>query len=334
VLTSGQAEAFGVATTEVQPGAFEMSIKAGGEIQSAQGDMQILAAPVSGIVSFVRPLTEGAPVAKNETLLSISSRNIAEGDPADRTRLEYETAERAYRRAEALIKDTLISRSEFEQAQLGYQTAKVAYEALSVRRTASGGTRVSAGSGGYVNNRLVGEGEYVVTGQPLLTVTQSRRLYLSADVPEKYFSQLSGVTSANFKTPYADELYRLSDLNGRLVSYGRITGKSSYVPVLFEFDNTGRFAPGAYVEVYLLVGVAREVITLPLNAVIEEQGLYFVFKQVNADSYRKQEVKIGHDNGAEVCILEGVATGDRIVTQGTLRVKLVANSSSLPEHSH
>jgi RND family efflux transporter MFP subunit len=333
VLTGEQAATFGVQVTEVHPGAFNMVIKTGGQIQAAQGDEQTIAAPASGIVSFAKSLAEGSPVAKELVLLRISAQHIAEGDPVAKSKLAFERAGREFRRAGSLIIDSLISQSEFEQAQLNYLTAKIAHDALSQRQTGTG-IAVAATIGGYIKRRWVNEGEYVAIGQPLLTISQNRRLCLKADVPERYFAQLPLIMGANFKTPYDPSIHQLTDLKGRLLSYGKSADASNYIPVLFEFDNIGAFRPGAYVEVFLLTSRCDNVLTLPLNAVIEEQGLYFVFKQVQDDSYKKQEVQIGDDNGTAICIVSGLQAGDRVVTQGALHVKLAGNTASIPEHIH
>lgn len=69
---------------------------------------------------------------------------------------------------------------------------------------------------GFVKNILVKEGDYVTIGQPLVSVTQNRRLFLRAEVSEKYYPSLRTIGSANFKTPYDDKVYELKGLNGRL----------------------------------------------------------------------------------------------------------------------
>ena len=61
---------------------------------------------------------------------------------------------------------------------------------------------VTAPLGGYIKNCLVQEGDYVSVGQPLVSITQNRRLFLRADVSEKYYGYLHSIQSANFRTPY------------------------------------------------------------------------------------------------------------------------------------
>ena len=61
------------------------------------------------------------------------------------------------------------------------------------------------------------------------------------------------IQTANFMTPYDNALYKLSDLRGRLLSYGLASDMNSfYVAVTFEFDNKGAVIPGAFVEIFLL----------------------------------------------------------------------------------
>ena len=175
----------------------------------------------------------------------------------------------------------------------------------------------------------------MAVGQPLATVTQNNRLFLRADVSERYYKYLNNITSANFRTPYDNHVYELDALNGRLLSYGKAAGSGSYyVPVTFSFDNKGDMIPGSFVEIYLLSKTMEDVIVLPEEALTEEQGLYFIYIQKCEESYKKQEVKLGASNGVEVQILEGLHAGDRVVVKGAYHVKLASASNALPAHSH
>ena len=138
-----------------------------------------------------------------------------------------------------------------------------------------------------------------------------------------------------FKTPYDNKVYELGELKGRLLSYGKASGGTSfYVPVTFEFDNRGDVIPGSYVEVYLLSSEMPDVLALPVTALTEEQGLYFVYLQLDEEGYKKQEVTLGASNGKKVQILTGLKAGDRVVTKGAYQVKLASASNAIPAHSH
>ena len=334
ILAPEKAKAAGVVSEVIQPKPFRQVIKASGEVQAAQGNESVIVANVSGVVSFQRSVTEGMQVGKGATLMSISASQLQDGDPAERARIAYEVAKAEYDRASRLVESQIVSQKEFNSIREKYENARIAYEALVKNQTKSG-VAVTAPIGGYIKNLLVKEGDYVAVGQPLATVTQNNRLFLRADVSERYYKYLNNVTSANFKTPYDNHVYELDALNGRLLSYGKAAGSGSYyVPVTFSFDNKGDMIPGSFVEIYLLSKTMEDVIVLPEEALTEEQGLYFVYIQKCEESYKKQEVKLGASNGVEVQILEGLHAGDRVVVKGAYHVKLASASNALPAHSH
>ena len=75
-------------------------------------------------------------------------------------------------------------------------------------------------------------------------------------------------------------------------------------------------------------------ISVPLSALTEEQGVKFVYVQMDDECYRKQEVKTGLDDGTHVEILSGLKEGDRLVTEGAIHVKLASASNAIPAHTH
>lgn len=331
-----QAELAKLKTETVAPGTFYNAVKTSGQIQAPQGNEVVIAATSNGIVSFTNSsITEGAAVSAGQSIVTISAKKLLEGDPAAKTKIAYETALKEYKRAENLVKDQIISTKEFEQVKLRYETAKTTYEAQASSNTAKG-VSVSSPISGYIKNRLVSQGEYVSVGQPIVTVSQNRRLQLRAEVSENNFKILKNISTANFKLAYDKTVYKLSELNGRLLSYGKSSGdKTFYIPVTFEFDNVGDIIPGAFAEVFLLSSPQNNVISIPVSSITEEQGLFFVYLQLDAEGYKKQEVELGENNGERVHILSGLKTGDKVVTKGVYQVKLAATSSVMPEgHNH
>ena len=334
MLAPEKAKAAGVASEVIQPKTFRQVIKTSGEVQAAQGAESVVVANVAGVVSFQRAVTEGMQVGKGATIMTISASKLQDGDPAQRARIAYETAKADYDRASRLVESQIVSQKEFNAIKEKYENARLAYEALAKNQT-KGGVAVAAPIGGYIKNLLVKEGDYVAVGQPLATVTQNNRLFLRADVSERYYKYLNGISSANFKTPYDNQVYELEALNGKLLSVGKAAGSGSYyVPVTFSFDNKGEIIPGSFVEIFLLSQQQENALVLPVEALTEEQGLYFVYLQNCEESYKKQEVKIGASNGVEVQILDGIHPGDKVVVKGAYHVKLASAGNALPAHSH
>ena len=334
ILTEEKAKAAGIATETVQPGTFRQVITTSGQILAAQGEETTVAAPTSGIVRFARTLSAGTHVAAGNALFRLSSDKMEGGDPVERAYVAYQNAKAEYDRARPLAEKQIVTRKELESLKAAYEDARINYEALKPQHTQQG-VAVAAPKGGYVKSVAVKEGDYVATGQALMTLTQNRRLQLRADVSERYYGALPQITSARFKSPYDDAVYDLANLHGRLLSYGKASDDSSFhIPVWFELDNADGIVPGSFVEVYLLGAERTGVVSLPVSALTEEQGLYFVYLQEDKEVYRKQEVRTGANDGQRVEILSGLKAGDRVVTQGAIHVKLASASNAIPAHTH
>lgn len=334
ILSKEKAAAAGVTAEVVQPGTFYNVITTNGHILAAQGDETVVTANVAGIVSFDRPVTEGMQVSKNGTLFTLVSEHLQDGDPVKRARIAYETAKEELERAEKLVEQKIVSQKDFNSIKERYENACIAYEALAPN-AGQKGVAIKAPIGGYLKSCLVKEGDYVSVGQPVASITQNRKLYLRADVSERYYGVLSTIRSANFKPSYSEETFSLKELDGRLLSYGKATDDAAYyIPVTFEFANRGNIVPGAFAEVYLLSDERQNVISLPVSAITEEQGLNFVYIQLDETCYKKQEVTLGCTDGNRVEITSGLKGGESVVTQGAIHVKLASASNAIPAHSH
>lgn len=334
ILSKEKAAAADVKAEVVQPGTFYNVITTSGHILAAQGDETVVTANVAGIVSFDRPVTEGMQVSKNGTLFTLVSEHLQDGNPVKRARIAYETAKEELERAEKLVEQKIVSQKDFNSIKERYENACIAYEALAPN-AGQKGVAIKAPIGGYLKSCLVKEGDYVSVGQPVASITQNRKLYLRADVSERYYGVLSTIRSANFKPSYSEETFSLKELDGRLLSYGKATDDAAYyIPVTFEFANRGNIVPGAFAEVYLLSDERQNVISLPVSAITEEQGLNFVYIQLDETCYKKQEVTLGCTDGNRVEITSGLKGGESVVTQGAIHVKLASASNAIPAHSH
>jgi RND family efflux transporter MFP subunit len=335
VIAAEQAQAAGIVAEEIRPKSFRQSIAVSGEILPAQGEEQTVVAHVAGVVRFSRQLSTGVQLGRGEALLSISSANMADGSPAERARIAFEAARQEYERAAKLAESRIVAEKELIRIREAYENARLTYEALKADRPSEGGMSVSAPIGGYLKSCLVKEGDYVSVGQPLLTITQGRRLYLRADVPERHYAALKHVQSAHFRTAYSEQVHGLDELNGRLLSYGRAAGEESfYLPVTFEMDSREDLVPGSFAEIWLLSEEMPDVLSVPRTALTEEQGTYAVYVQLDDECYERREVKLGADNGREVELLSGVHAGERVVMQGACQVRLASASKAIPGHSH
>ena len=328
-------ELLGISTSPVLAGDFGGVIRTSGRILSASGDEMTVVASVDGIVSLGN-LAEGSPVGKGSRIATISTGRLGTGDPIAKAKATYEAARKEYERDLQLRDDNIVSESHLDQSLLEYERAKADYEALTASGVSSSGVNVSSPLAGFVKNLTVRSGDFVQTGTPIATVSRNRRVRLRADVPEKYYGQIGSVTDAVFKTSYGDRSYGLKELGGNLVGYGRSSDGGNYIPVTFEFDNRGDLVPGSYVEVYLKTSAPANGIHIPLGAVVEDQGVNYVFvkDEDDDDAFIRREVKLGLSDGREVMVVSGLEEGELVVTEGAVHVKLAGVSSVPAGHTH
>lgn len=333
VFSEAQQAAFGIEVEEVVPSTFSSIIRASGTILSANGEEAIISASTSGVFHFSgKTITEGSYISKGAVFAVINTQNVDGGDPVSKARAALETAEKEYQRDIELLKDNIISTSHYDRSKLEYEQAKAAYEALTRGGYSGSGLNVLSPLSGYVQNVYVTEGQYVSTGEALAVLSQNRKLQLRAELPEKYYSSLKDIVSANFVTSDG-RVWSLDELGGRLLSYSR-SSSNHFLPVTFEFDNRVSAAPGSYVDVYLKSREQTDAIIVPVEAVTESQGIYNVFVQHEEDAFLKKTVELGQSDGINVQIISGLNPGDKVVVKGAMQIKLASVSAVPSGHNH
>lgn len=334
-FTTTQAQAANLQVSTLQPTTFADVIEVSGRVLPAAGAEATITATMAGIVRFASgALNEGMKVGAGQSLFVVNAKAMADGNPAAVAQSELTVARSAYERAEKLANEKIISQRELEEARQRYQAASATAQSLGNAAQMRG---IQSPISGYIKNLQVKPGDYVSAGQALATVTQSQRVQLRADVPERYYAKLSRIRTANFRTAYNKEhTYSLTELGGRLISRGNAaTADDFFVPVIFEFNNQGNIVSGSYAEVYLQGEMRNGVLCVPNEAITEAQGLHFVYVQIEPEAYRRQEVTLGATDGRRTEIVSGLKAGDKVVTRGATQVRLAANASVAPEgHSH
>jgi membrane fusion protein, heavy metal efflux system len=313
-------------------------VKATGEILSAPGDEVTVAARSNGVVKFAGNVNvNGAAVRQGQTIFTITGGEIPfENVEAAKqsARAELTTAQAEYNRASELIKDKLITQGEFQAARLRLQNAQIALNNLN-KNYSAGGRSLAAPINGFIKNIMVSEGDFVSAGQPLATITKNQRLLLRADVSLKDADRISSIQEANFTIIQNKLTYNTSNLNGRLLTIAKSTGNNTpFLPVHFQIDSRPGMIPGSFAEVYLKTVPIYNALVIPASALVEEQGIYYVYVQTGGESFEKREIKLGANDGEKVQVISGLAEGERIVTKGAYQIKLAQASGAMPGHGH
>lgn len=334
VLDRHRAGELGITVSTATRRPFARIIRATGYIEAPNDGQASVAASASGIIDFDATIVEGMQVATGQQLLTINSSQIIGGNANEKAKNDYDIALNEYRRIKDLYEEQLVTRAEYVTAKKAYEDARIAYQPLRTSDSA-GRQGVRSPMAGFVKECLVKEGDYVTAGQQLMTIAKSDRLHLVAEVSERYAGELKGVRSANFRTAYSDQTYSTDALDGRLISVGKSVGNTSFhIPVIFSIRNDGSLVEGSYSEIFLMSQSSGNVFTVPKTALIEEEGNYYIYKEVSEGHYKKQMATLGGEDGINVEIVTGLNEGDKVVTTGAYQLKLAASVSVIPPHTH
>ena len=319
----------------IQP--FGRIIKTTAKIQPSQGDEVILSAKTNGLVMYASlNILEGQEVKAGQSLFTLSGSGLADGNAEVRfseARNNFEKTKADFDRQAELVKDKIVSEKEFSKSKNDYENAKTVYDNLSKNFSSTGQT-VTSPLTAFIKQLFVQNGQYVETGQPLISVAQNKVLLLRADVQQKYVSSLASIVSANIRTLQDNKTYTLEELNGKVLSYGRNTNDDNYlIPVNLQIDNKGSFVAGSFVELFLKTQSSSDALTIPNSSIMEEQGNHFVFIQIHPELFEKREVKIGVTDGLKTEIRQGINQNERIVSNGAIMVKLSQATGTLAAHA-
>lgn len=326
---------FSTGHPEIQP--FGRVIRSTGLVQPAPGSEMILTAKTGGVVTFWETVPlEGLEVRAGQTLFSISGSGFADDNFSVRyseAKSNYEKAKADLERSEILAKDRILAEKDLLIVRKEYEHAKAAFENLNRNFNASGQV-VKSPVNGFIRDIRVKNGAYVTAGEALLTVSNDKELFISAEVPQKYSTLLGSIQTVNIRNPQDDRTRTLEELGGGILSYGKSTGPDGYlVPIHFGIRNTGAFFPGSIVELFLKTVTDTAALTIPNTALLEEQGKFFVWVQITPELFEKREITPGTTDGMRTEILDRLFVSDRIVTRGALMVKLAQATGTLDAHS-
>jgi membrane fusion protein, multidrug efflux system len=227
---------------------------------------------------------------------------------ADRAALE--NAQAASRAAEAMI-DNARAVISADEAMVETARLQLAY------------TTIRAPMDGRTGNLLVQAGNVLKTGEdsPLVVIAQIRPIYVSFGVPER---ELDAIKTYRARGPVKVEA--LLD-SGRKAVVGTVTfmnntvdATTGMIQLKATFPNVDHALwPGQFVDVAVTLTVETALV-VPSQAVQTGQKGTYVFV-VKADStVEARVVKVGRRLPREVTIEDGVKAGERIVTDGQLRL--------------
>ncbi len=322
---------------QIKPDSFARVITASGEFLAMPGEKQNVIAKSQGSVLFAtRNLVQGKYVNKGDVLFTLSGQGLADNNIMVRfneAKINFQISKSNLARHETLRSEKIISERQYQETKSKYITDSILFYSLK-ETVGDAGMKINAPMSGYLHELNVSEGQFVKPGELMVTISTNKVILLRADVPQQYFDVLGKITTTHFRPAYTSRVYTLEELSGKLIARGASVAENNhYMPVYFEVVNDGTILEGAYAEFYLKTDPEPRKLVIPVSALIEDQGNYYVYIQVSGEEFQKRTVLLEANDGIQVSVASGLSFGERIVCEGPMLIKM-ATSSGIPAHSH
>jgi membrane fusion protein (multidrug efflux system) len=231
-------------------------------------------------------------------------------------RVTVDEARRQYQRIKSLRKQQSASESELDQQRREWEASRARLTAIESRLA---DRLIRAPFAGVVGLRNISIGALVEPGDLITTLDDDSLMKLDFSVPAVYLAALTPGMPVSAGT----RAWQDRDFQGRVKSVdSRVDPVTRTVIVRALLPNPDHvLRPGMLMQVELQ-SREREAIVIPEESLVAQGQKQFVFVVDRADSTaQRREVRIGTRRPGEVEIVEGLAVGELIITDGTLKVR-------------
>ena len=336
VAAQGRATAVSVATVEARTLAETVPVFA--EVATSRDGA--VASRVAGNVQEVHVLA-GARVAKgdllvelNRDLLSIraaqSEAELAEADARISTaRVRVDRTNKILARVEALRGSSSFSEGRFDDAQSDMLEARSQLAEAQARKKSSEArvaeTRyqlersiITAPFAGVVIEVNTIPGAFIQAGSPVVRLLDTDVLEVIAGIPARYVTFLEPGQQMQASTETGVEL--TLQLRAILpIENPSIRTRDARFDALGLAD-IANVAVGQSLSVQVPVGAARDVISVPKDALVQARGGWTVFVAMDGKA-QPRVVTLGVALGNRYEVLSGLQTGDLVVVRGNERLR-------------
>lgn len=285
---------------------------------------------IGGAIVAVR-VESGQDVEKGARLFEID--NSVEQADLKNNLATLKNTELALERQRQLSLSGNTPKANFDAAEAARDSAAAAVER--VRAIIAQKTLV-APFAGRLGIRKTDLGQYVSPGTSLITLQQLDPIYVDFPMPEKSLD----VLKPNEVIEVTVDAYPGKVFRGVIRTIdARVAQESRNVLIRGEFENKNRqLLPGMFANVNVIAGAAAKIVSIPrtsINYSLYGDSVYVVVPiapepgaaqaaPVNGDSPMKVErrfVRVGETREDRIAILEGVSPGERVVTEGQLKLE-------------
>lgn len=314
----------------------------------APGSKATVHAQITGLLLAEGTRTLGATVKAGEAIAWLQpavgefSSNLIDAEAAAiRTRATLEEAQAAFDRTRRLFEQQAKSEREMKEAEIAFRTAKASAEAAAAIQKLYAGAGSTNENGllkvalaspidGTIDRVFAGPGARVTPDDPVFAIINDAA-YVVAQVPETRLPQIDLTLGGEF-LPVGST----TSIPIKLVARGlEIDSQTRTLPLTFKFEQGHQPPPLGSIGT-LLAGTraVSDALTVPLTAVVDEDGVSVVFVQLSGETYEKRDVTLGVRAGNLVQVTSGLAEGEWIATEGAYAILLSTKSGTIPAHGH
>lgn len=294
---------------------------------------------VSGKLQEIR-FKDGQRVNKGDVLFVIDAAPYTAA--VDKAQADYQVAKSQYElarknqtRADDLVKTEAISKKIYDERNSAALVSKSAMDAAQAQLKKAqidlDHAYVKAPISGRISRAEITQGNLVQTANaPILTtIVSDQGIYADFDVDEQtYLNTIykeARDTESQTKVPV--EMVLKSDTGstykGVIQSFdNQIDAKSGTIRVRAFFENQDQsLLPGMFVNVRLGGTGDSNVLLVPEKAIGTDQDRKFVYVVGEGNKVTYREIKTGNSISGERVVLDGLKSGDMVITDGIMKIR-------------
>ena len=171
---------------------------------------------------------------------------------------------------------------------------------------------------GTIGKREFSEDLEVSKSSILINVEDTSSIYCDVDIPEIFVPFIKVGLPVDIKfSGYKDKIYK-----GKVDSFAsRISEDTRSLATRIKMDNlSGEILPGSFLEISIKYDV-RESLSIPDTSTIVEGENVFIYKVDEKNKVLKTKITTGDRYIGFVEVLNGLNSGDKIVAEGTKKVR-------------
>lgn len=194
-------------------------------------------------------------------------------------------------------------------------------DSLGETGTELGRVEIRAPFAGEIERRSCTVSERVNVGDSLFVLADSSQLWVSADVREQEWAASALTPGCRLRVTVPAMSNDCFD--AELYYVGREVSREGHsLPIMGRLDNLkGQLRPGLFVQVELPIGQVMQRLAVPEASVQSFDGRPVVYVEVAEGRYRRTEIKPGDTADGWTEVQQGLADGDRVVSEGAFLLK-------------